>query len=368
MTHAHNANEGGRSRRRTRSECSPTNYRIMRSSSFHTLVLWFYWASLATAFVAPPFFTNHHRLPARNIVRLFWEEEIDDRLDMNNMNGEVDNTAGDTDDSNRSILFLDYQRWTASVQTTIQNLEKKRVSLQSELEKAESLEATVARAQLITNNLYLFSSPSIKKMTVQDWENDGQEVELILNPSYESAAAEADALFQQARKLKRGSAVVQALLQETACAQEILQDAQMDLASALSDNDEVNENMFMLVQDRLLRSSKTTNFSPPQTDDSNSQRQTRNPSNKMRKPEMGTPASNVRKIISPYSGCTILVGRNRRGNEYLSFKEARQNDVWLHARGTPGAHVLILQRSPQIVATDECWQLAANLAAFYSDG
>jgi predicted ribosome quality control (RQC) complex YloA/Tae2 family protein len=331
-------------------------------------VLWFYWASLATAFVAPPFFTNHHRLPARNIVRLFWEEEIDDRLDMNNMNGEVDNTAGDTDDSNRSILFLDYQRWTASVQTTIQNLEKKRVSLQSELEKAESLEATVARAQLITNNLYLFSSPSIKKMTVQDWENDGQEVELILNPSYESAAAEADALFQQARKLKRGSAVVQALLQETACAQEILQDAQMDLASALSDNDEVNENMFMLVQDRLLRSSKTTNFSPPQTDDSNSQRQTRNPSNKMRKPEMGTPASNVRKIISPYSGCTILVGRNRRGNEYLSFKEARQNDVWLHARGTPGAHVLILQRSPQIVATDECWQLAANLAAFYSDG
>jgi predicted ribosome quality control (RQC) complex YloA/Tae2 family protein len=282
------------------------------------------------------------------------------------MNAEVDNAAGDYV-SSRSILLLDHQRWTASVQSATQNLEKKRVSLQSELEKAESLEAIVARAQLITNNLYLFNSPSIKKMTVQDWENDGQEVELILNPSYDSAAAEADALFQQARKLKRGSTVVQALMEETARALEVLHDAQMDLASALLDNDEVDENVFLLVQDRLLRSSKMTNFSPPQTD-VNPQRQTRLSGNKMRKPEMGTPASNVRKIISPYSGCTILVGRNRRGNEYLSFKEARQNDFWLHARGTPGAHVLILQRSPQIVASDDCWQLAANLAAFYSDG
>ena len=346
----------------------------MRSSASRRILVWVTCsASLATAYVMHPLFVN--RRPAYHIARLSWEEEHTSIQDINDMyahddddNAEDENVLPNT---KSTLLVLNHQQWKISVETTIQQLQKKRKALQTELQKAESLEATVARAQLITNNLYLFSSPSIKQMKVQDWENDGTEVELRLNPSYDSAVAEVDALFQQARKLKRGSAVVQTLMEETTRALEILQDAHMDLEAARLENDEVNESMFLLVQDRLLRSSKTTNFSPPSYPNGmNSRQQTRPPSNNkiMRKPEIGTPASNIRKIISPYSGCTILVGRNRRGNEYLSFKEARQNDVWLHARGTPGAHVLILQRSPQVAATDECWQLAANLAAFYSDG
>jgi predicted ribosome quality control (RQC) complex YloA/Tae2 family protein len=33
-------------------------------------------------------------------------------------------------------------------------------------------------------------------------------------------------------------------------------------------------------------------------------------------------------LTSP-AGCTIVVGRNRRGNEYLTFNMARGNDIWL---------------------------------------
>lgn len=322
-------------------------------------------ASLATAFVSNPPFVN--RRPAHHIAQLSWEEEEND----NSQDMDGDDDANDDSVPVESALLVEHQKWTLSLQTAIHNLEKKRASLQSELVKAESLEATVARAQLITNNLYLFSSPSIKKATVQDWDNDGKEVELTLDSSYDTAVAEAEALFQQARKLKRGSVVVQTLMDETNAALETLRDAQIDLEAALSADNEVNENMFLLVQDRLLRSSKTTFFSAPQSvpiSQQHQQQTTRHVSKKTKKPELGTPASNVRKIISPHSGCTILVGRNRRGNEYLSFKEARQNDIWLHARGTPGAHVLILQRSPEFVATDDCWQLAANLAGFYSDG
>lgn len=353
------------------------NYNNMRSSASRRIICFFWVAcstSLVTSYVVVnPLFLNKNSRLANHISRLSWEEENDSPHNINDMYEENNNNDSLQDESavpsESTLLFLNHQQWTISVQTAIHQLEKKSKSLQSELEKAESLEATVTRAQLITNNLYLFNSPSIKKMTVQDWENDGREVELMLDPSYDSAVAEADALFQQARKLKRGSAVVQTLMEETTRALEILQDAQMDLKAAHLEDDKINEDMFLLVQDRLLRSAKTTNFSPPQTNELNSQQHTtRSASNKIRKPELGTPASNIRKIISPYSGCTILVGRNRRGNEYLSFKEARQNDIWLHARGTPGAHVLIIQRSPQIVATDDCWQLAANLAAFYSDG
>jgi hypothetical protein len=73
-----------------------------------------------------------------------------------------------------------------------------------------------------------------------------------------------------------------------------------------------------------------------------------------------------RKFTSP-NGCEILVGRSRRENEAICFQMARDNDIWMHARGTPGAHVLLQGRRGKPTPTEDCLQFAANLAIFYSD-
>jgi len=41
------------------------------------------------------------------------------------------------------------------------------------------------------------------------------------------------------------------------------------------------------------------------------------------------------------SGARILVGRGARDNDELTLRVARGNDVWLHARGVQGSHVVI---------------------------
>jgi predicted ribosome quality control (RQC) complex YloA/Tae2 family protein len=41
------------------------------------------------------------------------------------------------------------------------------------------------------------------------------------------------------------------------------------------------------------------------------------------------------------AGAPILVGRSARDNDALSFRVARGNDLWLHARGVQGAHVVV---------------------------
>jgi predicted ribosome quality control (RQC) complex YloA/Tae2 family protein len=51
-------------------------------------------------------------------------------------------------------------------------------------------------------------------------------------------------------------------------------------------------------------------------------------------------------------------------NDRLTFKVAAPDDVWFHARGEPGAHVVLRGASRQPSA--EAIQLAANLAAKYS--
>ena len=40
-------------------------------------------------------------------------------------------------------------------------------------------------------------------------------------------------------------------------------------------------------------------------------------------------------------GFEIVVGRNARQNEQVTFEVAQAGDSWLHARGVPGAHVVI---------------------------
>ncbi|HEX3245412.1 MAG TPA: NFACT family protein [Chloroflexota bacterium] len=72
-----------------------------------------------------------------------------------------------------------------------------------------------------------------------------------------------------------------------------------------------------------------------------------------------------RRFQSP-DGFTILVGTNGVMNERVTFKAAAADDLWFHARGEPGAHVVLRtgSRSP----SQEAIQTAANLAARFSRG
>ncbi|MBR3979194.1 MAG: NFACT family protein [Oscillospiraceae bacterium] len=64
-------------------------------------------------------------------------------------------------------------------------------------------------------------------------------------------------------------------------------------------------------------------------------------------------------------GYRILVGRNNRQNEELTFKTARRDDLWLHASKVHGSHVIILCGGT--TPPDDTVTQAAQLAAFYSE-
>lgn len=294
-----------------------------------------------------------------------WESGSNENFELGqDDDGDTTSVSASADDD---PLLNEYDRWKQAVNESIKVQEKKEKSLRSEMQKASKIEETVSHAQLLTSYLYLFT-PGVTTVTVQDWEQDGKDVELSLDLSYYSAADEADALFQQVRKLKRGSLVVGELLEATSRALESLQEMKADLDSSYEGDGMANEDLFRLVQDRLIRTARITNFSPPK-DEATSSSKNASPSasrNKQGKPKVGTPASNLRKLTSP-GGCTVLVGRNRRGNEDLTFQVAKGDDIWMHSRGCPGAHVLIQQRRGSMKATDKCIQFAADLACFYSD-
>lgn len=65
-------------------------------------------------------------------------------------------------------------------------------------------------------------------------------------------------------------------------------------------------------------------------------------------------------------GLLILVGKTAHDNDVLTFKIAAPDDLWLHARGTPGSHVVVRVPKQQPVPP-ETLRDAATLALWYSD-
>ncbi len=72
-----------------------------------------------------------------------------------------------------------------------------------------------------------------------------------------------------------------------------------------------------------------------------------------------------RRFIST-DGFLIFVGRNARENDDLTFGLAKSDDLWFHARGTPGSHVVVRQGKGDDPPF-ETIRDAATLALLYSD-
>jgi predicted ribosome quality control (RQC) complex YloA/Tae2 family protein len=68
--------------------------------------------------------------------------------------------------------------------------------------------------------------------------------------------------------------------------------------------------------------------------------------------------------VNSQDGLIILVGKNSRQNEEVTFRRAAPGDLWLHVRGAPGAHVIVKTGGREV--PEATLRQAAQLAAYYS--
>ncbi len=83
-----------------------------------------------------------------------------------------------------------------------------------------------------------------------------------------------------------------------------------------------------------------------------------------KKPRSG-PSLGYRSYTSG-DGIPILVGKTAKDNDHLTFKIGKPDDLWLHARGCPGSHVIV--RAPKgAMVPHETLKDAATLTLWFSD-
>lgn len=67
---------------------------------------------------------------------------------------------------------------------------------------------------------------------------------------------------------------------------------------------------------------------------------------------------NIKKV--EVEGFFIKIGRDARSNDHLTFNVANDEDIWMHAKGVPGSHVVIRVR--ENLPTQEILRYVAGLA------
>ena len=63
-------------------------------------------------------------------------------------------------------------------------------------------------------------------------------------------------------------------------------------------------------------------------------------------------------------GFKVLIGRNNKQNDELTFKIANSNDIWFHVKDFHGSHVILFTNGE--IRSQETINKCATLAAYYS--
>lgn len=215
-----------------------------------------------------------------------------------------------------------------------QKLERLAENLARDRLNLEDFEAHRRWGELLTAQLHRVQRGA-SAATVQDWYAEGApDVEIPLDPRLDGPR-NVERLFQRYRKGRDGRARVEARMAEVA--------AQRAKLEALRSSEPT--------LDAALAALRKMGLAP-------------------RAPQGPGAAQAPRLPYRPFvsrAGERILVGRGGVDNHALTFRVARGNDMWLHVRDAPGAHVVVPQPARGREPHPETLLDAAALAVHHSD-
>ena len=223
----------------------------------------------------------------------------------------------------------DLERW---LDNEIAKLNSKVKKLQKEQESASKLDTFQLYGELLTANSYAINKGATEAV-VDNYYEQGTTITIPLDPR-KSAIENAQRFFTRYSKAK--NALVAIAGQLTKAAEDIEYFDMLKQQVIQASPDDIAEIREELAELGFMKARKVK---------------------KRRKPKKPKP-----ETYTSSSGLTISVGKNNKQNDYLTFKIAARNHIWLHTKDIPGSHVVIHDEQPDENTIME----AAMLSAYFS--
>src|SRR2546429_1082245 len=246
------------------------------------------------------------------------------------------------------------------LQTQFERCKRKSALLQQELSVSEDASRYRLQAELLLayqHEVKLGQSSVVLQNFFED-EAHPLEVTIPLDPRFD-AVGNANRLFHKYHKLRRALALVPGQMEKNATEQAMIEQLLADLM--LADTPAEVALVKAEVQSAgYIRGAKTSKSAM-----TGARKQSHKfKGGKQHKTKPVPSGGGVPLHIQSRDGFTILIGKNSRQNEEVTFHQASANDIWLHARGVPGAHVIIKAAGREVPRSTI--EQAASLAAWYS--
>lgn len=216
-------------------------------------------------------------------------------------------------------------------------LTRKRQAIEADLARARRVDELHEQAAMILAHASEIPLNS-GSFEVQSWDDPTRTVRLELDP-HKTAPEMAEALFKRAKRMRRGLdvaperlALVDDELREISTLRRQLDAGEVDAVFA------------------ALEKHGDEPSPPPAS------------STPSRRSEGRSPYRQFHTV----EGNAILVGRNATDNDRLTLRVARPHDLWLHARGVTGAHVVVPLDKGKACSSETLVD-AATLAAHFSE-
>ncbi len=242
---------------------------------------------------------------------------------------------------------LQHQAWQQLRQQLLQKLkhllaklEQKAADFQARLATASQAQTYLHQANLLNAHRHLWE-PGLTELSLPDFETNAP-VTIPLDPE-RNISDNIEFIYRRYKKLKRAEESIQPFLQ--AAEQEIAYLAQVTATVEQCERYQAPADLEILeeIRDELIQE----NYLPV--------------------PDYRRPSKtsfNFRQFTTP-SGWDVLVGRNNRQNDHLTFRLASPYDLWFHTQEIPGSHVLLRLEAGD-TPTEKDLQFVANLTAYYS--
>lgn len=224
-----------------------------------------------------------------------------------------------------------------SISTKIERNRKKVEKQRNELLNAEDREKFKIYGELVLANLH--KSPENHKLTVVNYYDPEQkEITIPLDPKL-NLTQNGQKFFKRYGKLKKAEEELQILIEFSLNEIEYLENILYSI-EACETTDDLDDIYKELIDEGIMK------------------RKSKIKKSKEYKPDFVTYIST--------GGHEILVGKNNLQNDMLTFKIAKKDDFWFHAKNMPGSHVIIRTNGDEL--TDDEYVEAAQIAAYYSKG
>lgn len=215
-----------------------------------------------------------------------------------------------------------------------QRLARRRRRLEEDAAVQANPEALKAHGEMILACAHQIQ-PGQSELVV-DWLPGESPTKISLDPAL-SASENAQNYFSRYRKAQRAGEEIPAQFENIALEESYLEQLEQDLEMA-EDRPEI---------DTVAEALAEAGYYKPK---------------RKRKRQKSSPRQFLR-LTAP-DGATVWVGKNALQNAHLTFSRATPDDLWLHARNTPGAHIIIPTAEGLPSEADVFW--AAAVAAYYS--